>query len=111
MYKEHPPQPSSQEVFRSGFLGGFGDTAGLLRSCLEDLVELCEVLIELEDRSHVTASIAVVWCRPYGDECFVKHFFVAFHHKLMSSRNQFRAIFLIKDFAAVLTKDVASASW
>ena len=99
----------SEEVFWSRFLSRY--TTDVLRRCLEDFVISFVYFVKLKDSSDVTAAVAIVRSRPDCYKCFIKHFFVALHHKLMGAGNQLRTVLLIENLDSVLTENVAGTSW
>ena len=44
--------------------------------------------VEDHDRSDVSASIAIIWCTPDGDEVLIEMVLVSLHNKLMRTCNQ-----------------------
>ena len=98
---------NSEKILRRGLFSW--DTSGLLRRSREHLVVTFVKFVQLEDRCDIAASIAVVWCGPDRHQSLIKHLFVALHDQLVSPRDQFRAILLIENFNAILSKDVASS--
>ena len=58
------------------------DPATLLRCCFEDGEVALEMLVELEDGSHVAAPVAVVRGAPDGQNGLVEVPLVAFHDEL-----------------------------
>ena len=101
----------SQEVLRGGFLSGLGDTTGLLRSSLKDLVELREVLVEFENGSNVATTVAVVRGRPDCYECIVEHLLVTFHDELVRSADQINRVLSVKLLDDLSAEQIASATW
>jgi len=61
----------SQEVVWSWFF--CWDSSHLLGCSLEDFVKLGQIFIEFEDRSNVSASIAIVRSGPHSHKSIVKH--------------------------------------
>ena len=60
------------------------------------LEALLEILVQFENGSYVSTSVAVVWRRPDRHKCIVEHGFVSFHHQLVGSADQLDVIRLIE---------------
>lgn len=99
----------SQKVVGSGLLAW--NASSILRCRLEGLVTLIEMFIEFEDGRNVSAPIAVIWCRPDGDESLVEHVFETLHNELMSATNQGDFVCVVKLSDDIASKEIASASW
>mmetsp|Transcript_20571 Transcript_20571/g.52340 ORF Transcript_20571/g.52340 Transcript_20571/m.52340 type:complete len:241 (-) Transcript_20571:499-1221(-) len=99
----------SQKVVGGGLLGR--NAASLLRCRLEDLVVLRQVLIQLEDRGHVAAAVAVVGRRPHRDERLVgEHVLVALHHKLVGARDEVDGVGRVELRHHIATEQVPRAT-
>lgn len=76
---------SSNEILR-GDLPGAERSPELPRPSLEDGELLLEMLGEFQDGGHVTATVAVVGCRPHRQAGLVEVPFVSEHVNIMQSR-------------------------
>ena len=80
--QEDPPTGSKKEV-------GYRGRGVICREYSEGGNEACFTLtVENHDGSDVSASIAVIWCTPDGDEVLIEMVLVPLHDKLMSTCNQ-----------------------
>ena len=82
-----------------------------MRRRFEDLIEFCEVFVELEDGSDVTTAVAVIGRGPDRHERIVEHLLVTLHDQLMGSANQVDRVLSVKllyDFSA---EKVTSSAW
>src|SRR5271170_3093538 len=90
--KTHPEQAQSREqacLLTLRFVGGGGGGGVICREYSEGGNEAGFTLtIENHDGSDVSASIAVIWRTPDGDEVLIEMVFVPLHDKLMSTCNQ-----------------------
>lgn len=64
----------------------------VLRRCVENVKEACEVVTNLEDRSHVTASVTVVGGTPHCAEFVIEQHLVSFLAELMGPKDMRHAI-------------------
>ena len=68
------------------------------------------LLVELEDRSHVSAAVAVVWRRPHRHDGRVKHLLETLHNQLVRTRNQGNVVVVVKGLYNVAAKEEPGAS-
>src|SRR5690606_25133346 len=60
-----------------------------IRNSMENLKISLQILVKFQDTSNVTASVAIVWCRPHSDQEFREQVFVTFLNELMSTADKF----------------------
>jgi len=88
-------QMISQEVRHKGLV--WNSTSGLISKGMEDFKGSYELVVHIQDRCNITASVAIVWCGPNGNEVLISEpIFEAVHDKLMRSGNQRNVIDVIK---------------
>ena len=86
--KLNPPQ-TAQRTTRLDGGGGEGGGGIICREYSEGGNKASFTLtIENHDGCDVSASIAVIWCTPDGNEVLIEMVLVPFHDKLMSACNQ-----------------------
>lgn len=79
---------------------------------MENVESLIKLLIDVQDGSNVTASVAVVRSRPDGNEVLVfEPVLEAIHDKLMCSGNQRDVIDVIEFSCHFRAEQPTSASW
>lgn len=99
----------SQEV---GNDGAIGDCALLIADGVEDFEVALHLFVDVEDGSDVTASVAVVWCGPHGDEVLIlEPVSEAVHDELMSAGDHFKIVDVVKFGRDTGSEEPASASW
>jgi len=71
---------------------------GIVLFCfLKELCSPIHVFVELEDGGDVPASVAVVGCRPHGDQgLFLEHVLESFLHELMGAADEFQSVDLVE---------------
>ena len=88
------------------------DGALRLRGGVEDLKGALHLLADVEQGSHVAASVAVVRSRPDGHEVGVlEPIFESIHDELMSTGYQIQVINLIELSCDSVAEKIASSSW
>lgn len=83
----------------------------LLSRCIKCFILLIEAIVELEDTSNVSTTIAIVWGTPNSHDSRVKHELVPFQHELMRSSNEINVVLMCKLLGYIFSKEVASSSW
>ena len=88
-------QPGSQEIGHKGFIrDGFGR---LVLESMEDLERSIKLFVYIQQRSLVSAPVAVVGSRPDCDEVLVlEPVLIALHHKLVSSCDEIDVVDMIE---------------
>ena len=64
------------------------NATSVLRCCFKYLIFRVELLVELENGSHIPAAVAVVGCGPNRHKRVFEHALVALHHKLVRAANE-----------------------
>ncbi len=82
----------------------------LLCCCIERFVLLIQVIIQLENRCHVSATIAVIRCRPNRYDCLIEHQLIPFQNQLMCSRDQVEIVRVGKALNYVTSEEEACTS-
>lgn len=68
------------------------------------------VLIQLQDRSQVARTIAVVRRRPHRAERLVEEILVTFHRRLMRSTHQLQTVDLVELMGDITAEDPTGAA-
>ena len=86
--------PCSQEVWDQGLVRD--STSGLISQSVENIKGLLKLVVDIQNGSNITTSVAVVWSGPNGNQILVsKPVFEAIHNKLMCSCNQIYVVNVI----------------
>ena len=99
---------SSKEVFRSRFF--CWNATSILWGSLKCLIPSFKIIVQLKNCRDISTPVAVIWSRPNRDQSFVEHFLVALHHKLVSTSNQVKIIFVIKVVYFFFSKEETSST-
>jgi hypothetical protein len=67
------------------------------RDGVENIERSFELLVDVEDGSNVSTSVAVVGCRPHSDEGLVfEPVLEPVHHELMGSGDQLNFVYMVE---------------
>ena len=79
---------------------------------VEDFEVALHVFANVQDRGNVTATVAVVWCRPHRHEIGVlEPVFKAIHHKLMSPGHKLEVVDMVEFGSNLGTEEPAGTTW
>ena len=79
---------------------------------MEDVEGSRQFVIHVQNGSDVSASVAVVWCGPNGDEVLISEpILEAVHHKLMCSGDQRNVVDVIEFGGDLGAEKPSSTSW
>lgn len=67
-------------------------------------------LVQLQNRSQVAGTVAVVWRRPHRAERLVEEVLVALHRRLVRSTHQFQTVDLIELMGDITAEDPTGAT-
>lgn len=84
----------SQEVVRLRLLAR--NPTALLRGGLKYRESATELFVQFQNGGHIAATIAIIRCRPNGQNGGVEMPLVALHHQLMSATDHFNIISLVE---------------
>jgi hypothetical protein len=84
----------------------------LIANGVEDVKVTFHLLVDVENRRDVSASVAVVGCGPDGDEVLVlEPVSEAVHHELMGAGDQLKVVDVVEFGSDTGSEEPASASW
>ena len=73
-------------------------------------VWLCWFVPNFQNRGNISASIAIIGCRPYSHKSLVEMVFSAFHHQLMCSGKTLKIVDFMEFIRDPLSKQVACST-
>ena len=79
---------------------------------MEDVEGSVQLVIYVQDGGHISASVAVVWCRPNSHEVLISEpVFESVHDELMCSCDQRDVVDVIELGSNLGSKKPSSSSW
>jgi hypothetical protein len=100
----------SQEVWYQGLVRD--GTSGLVSQSVEDIKGFLKLVVDIQNGSNVTASVAVIRSGPNGNQILVsKPVFETIHYKLMCSGNQIYVINVIVFACHFRSEQPSCSSW
>lgn len=101
---------SSQEVRNKGLVGD--GSRSLVSQGIESLEGVLKFLVDVEDGGDVTASVAVVWCRPDSDKVLVlEPELVTIHDELMGTGDQVDVVDVVEFGSNLGSEEPSGTSW
>ena len=89
-----------------------GDSPRTLLYGMEDIKWSFQFVIDIEDRSNIATSVAVVGSWPHSNKILIfKPILEAVHYKLMRPSNQLNTVDVVEFRCHFRTKEPASSSW
>ena len=100
---------TSEEV--GNFLFVIFSQFDLILNGVEDLEVPLHVFVNIEIACNITAAVAVVWRRPNCHKTLLTEpVLEAVHHKLVSTSNQFKTVYMVKLGSNLATEEPASSA-